>query len=124
MNGNSYIEQVQPRRVVADIQENSLSVLTVDTTTSGDTTLVSITGKPQLFYISLSANGANSADVTVTVKIGTSEKYKVSLKPGSIWARNVGAGRSFITGATGENIIINLSASQTVHASIEYADNI
>lgn len=119
---SEYVEQIQPRRVVADVQDSSLNALTLDATTSGDTTLVSITGTPQLFYISLSANGANSADVTVTVRIGSSEKYKVSLKAGSIWARNVGAGKSFISGAVGEDIIINLSAAQTVHASVEYAD--
>lgn len=121
---DSYVEQVQPRKVVAEVKESSLSVLTVDATTSGDTTLVSITGIPKLFYIALSANGANSADVTATVRIGASEKYKVSLKAGSIWARNVGAGKSFVTGLTGEDIILNLSAAQTVHASIEYVDAI
>lgn len=94
----------------------------VDASTSGDTTIVSITNSPRLYYISLSANGANSADVTVVVKIGASTKYKVSLKAGAIWARNVGAGRSYITGSAGDDIVVNLSTAQTVHVSVEYAD--
>lgn len=100
----------------------SVSATTADATASGDTTIVSITNSPRLYYISLSANGANSADVTAIVKIGATNKYKVSLKAGAIWARNIGAGNSFITGASGEDIVVNLSAAQTVHVSVEYAD--
>lgn len=98
------------------------SATAVDATASGDTTIVSITNSPRLYYVSLSANGANSADVTVIVRIGASAKYKVSLKAGAIWARNIGAGRNYITGSTGDDIIVNLSAAQTVHVSVEYAD--
>lgn len=101
---------------------SAISATTADATASGDNTVVSITNNPRLYYISLSANGANSADVTAIVKIGATSKYKVSLKAGAIWARNVGAGRNYITGASGEDIIVNLSAAQTVHVSVEYAD--
>jgi hypothetical protein len=123
---DSYVEQIQPRRVVVTDQitqaDESVLATTVDASSSGDNTIVSITNNPRLYYISLSANGANSADVTATVKIGSSSKYKVSLKAGSIWARNVGAGNNYITGSTGDDIIVNLSAAQTVHVSVEYAD--
>lgn len=126
---DSYVEQVQPRRVVVTDTvtttqaDESVQATTVDASSSGDNTIVSITNTPRLYYISLSANGANSADVTAIVKIGASSKYKVSLKAGSIWARNVGAGNNYITGSAGDDIVVNLSAAQTVHVSVEYADS-
>lgn len=116
--GNNNIGDVD----VATLPLTSISATTVDATASGDNTIVSITNTPRLYYVSLSANGANSADVTAIVKIGATNKYKVSLKAGAIWARNIGAGRSYVTGASGEDIIVNLSAAQTVHVSVEYAD--
>lgn len=100
----------------------AITATTVDATASGDNTIVAITNSPRLYYISLSANGANSADVTAIVKIGASSKYKVSLKAGAIWARHIGAGDRYITGSVGDDIIVNLSAVQTVHVSVEYAD--
>jgi hypothetical protein len=100
----------------------SVSAATVDASASGDTTIVAITNSPRLYYIALSANGANSADVTAIVKIGASAKYKVSLKAGAIWAHHVGASSQYITGSTGDDIVVNLSAAQTVHVSVEYAD--
>lgn len=107
---------------LAELPTNSLTATAVDATASGDNTIVAITNTPRLYYISLSANGANSADVTAIVKIGATTKYKVSLKAGAIWARNVGAGRGYITGSAGDDIVVNLSAVQTVHVSVEYAD--
>jgi hypothetical protein len=101
---------------------SAITATTVDATASGDNTIVAITNSPRLYYISLSANGANTADVTAIVKIGASSKYKVSLKAGSIWARHIGAGDRYITGSAGDDIIVNLSAVQTVHVSVEYAD--
>lgn len=103
-------------------QSAAISATAVDVSSSGDNTIVSITNSPRLYYVSLSANGANSADVTAIVKIGATNKYKVSLKAGAIWARNIGAGHSYVTGASGDDIIVNLSAAQTVHVSVEYAD--
>ena len=112
-NNGTFAVQVDP---------NAITATAVDASSSGDNTIVSITNTPRLYYISLSANGANSADVTAIVKIGASSKYKVSLKAGAIWARNVGAGRNYITGSASDDIIVNLSAAQTVHVSVEYAD--
>lgn len=108
---------------VLTLPNTSILATAVDATTSGDNTIVSITNTPRLYYISLSANGANSADVTAIVKIGASTKYKVSLKAGAIWSRNIGAGRSYVTGSAGDDIIVNLSAVQTVHVSVEYSDS-
>lgn len=95
---------------------------------SGDNTVLTpgVGNRIRLNYISLSADGGNSADVTVIVKFasGGGTNYKVSLKAGSIWARNVGAGRRYLDGGTNNALIINLSAAQTVHCSIEYDETI
>jgi hypothetical protein len=101
---------------------SAVSATTVDATASGDNTIVSITNSPRLYYIALSANGANSADVTAIVKIGASSKFKVSLKAGAMWAHHIGASMQYLTGSVGDDIVVNLSANQTVHVSVEYAD--
>lgn len=108
--------------IIAELGESAITATSVDASSSGDNTIVSITNTPKLYYICLSANGANSADVTAIVKIGATTKYKVSLKAGSIWARNIGAEKRYVTGSAGDDIIVNLSAAQTVHVSVEYAD--
>lgn len=108
--------------IVTALGESAITATSVDASSSGDNTIVSITNTPKLYYICLSANGANSADVTAIVKIGSTTKYKVSLKAGAIWARNIGAEKRYVTGGAGEDIIVNLSATQTVHVSVEYAD--
>lgn len=117
-SGNNNIGDVD----ILTLPTDASSATTVDATALGDTTIVSITNSPRLYYICLSADGANTADVRVVVRIGASQKYTLSLKPGVIWARNIGAGRKYITGSTGDDIIVNLSAAQTVHVSVEYAD--
>lgn len=108
--------------IVTALGESAITATSVDASSSGDNTIVSITNTPKLYYVCLSANGANSADVTAIVKIGATTKYKVSLKAGAIWARNIGAEKRYVTGSAGEDIIVNLSAAQTVHVSVEYAD--
>lgn len=108
--------------IVTALGEYAINATSVDASSSGDNTIVSITNTPKLYYICLSANGANGADVTAIVKIGATTKYKVSLKAGAIWARNIGAEKRYVTGSAGEDIIVNLSAAQTVHVSVEYAD--
>lgn len=74
-----------------------------------------------LCYVCLSADGANVGDVTVIVKFGAggASKYKISLKPGALWARNIGAGRRTVKGTVDETLVINLSAAETVHVSTE-----
>lgn len=108
--------------IVTALGEYAIAATSVDASSSGDNTIVSITNTPKLYYVCLSANGANSADVTAIVKIGATTKYKVSLKAGAIWARNIGAEKRYVSGSVGEDIIVNLSAAQTVHVSVEYAD--
>lgn len=118
---NSATDSVAVTGTVA-ITTDTYSATAVDATASGDTTIITTTGgqTARLYYISLSANGANSADVTVEVKIGATTKFKVSLKAGSIWARNIGAGRRYLAGSVGDDVIVTLSAAQTVHVSAEY----
>lgn len=75
----------------------------------------------KLSYLALSADGANSADVTVTVRFGSSPaNYIFSLKAGSILARNIGAGNRHLQGGTDEPVVVSLSTNQTVHVSIEF----
>lgn len=112
---------------IGDVTVNGLpndtySVVSVDATTIGDTNIATTTAGQtlRLYYICLSANGANSADVTVTIKLGATTMFKISLKAGAIWARNIGAGRRYIAGALGEDLLVTLSAAQTVHVSAEY----
>lgn len=117
-----FVQLTDDGNIPVEVAQDTYSAVTVDATASGDTTIVAITNSARLYYVSLSANGANSADVTAIVKIGSSEKFKVSLKAGSIFARNIGAGRHYLTGTAGDDIIVNLSTAQTVHVSVEYED--
>jgi hypothetical protein len=89
---------------------------------SGDNTFhTPASGKQiRLEYVSLSADAANSSAVTATVKLAGGDRYKVSLLPGAIWARNIGAGKRHVLGATDQPLVVNLSAAQSVHVSIEY----
>jgi hypothetical protein len=100
------------------------SVKTGDATASGDTTIHTPTGGTavRLHYICLSALGTNSADVTVTVKLGSTSLYKLNLRPGAMWARNIGAGHRYLQGATNDVFKVTLSASQTVSVSMEYEE--
>lgn len=98
--------------------------LTVNTT--GDNTIHTPTSgfAIGLHYICLSADGANAADVTAIVKFGAggTPLFKVSLKAGAIWARNIWAGMRYAEGAKNAPLIVNLSANQSVHVSIEYEE--
>jgi len=91
---------------------------------SGDTTLHTPAGEKwcRLHYFSLSADGANAGDLTVTLKFGSSAKYKVSLKAGAIFARNISAGEKFVSGGAASPLILSVSGSGSVHWSIEYED--
>lgn len=107
---------------VISLPTDTYSAVAVDANSTGDTSIVtaSVGQNLRLHYLCLSANGANSADVTVSVKIGSSVLYKVSLKPGAIWARNISAGRRYLSGSAGDDLLVTLSADQTVHTSAEY----
>lgn len=121
--------------ISVDDNGGSLTVDIPDTTTlaksttasaSGDTTIHTPSGgnRIRLGYLCLSADGGNSADVTVIVKFtsGGTTLYKLSLKAGAIWARNIGAGQRYLDGGVNNPLVINLSGTQTVHASIEYTE--
>ncbi len=109
--------------ITASVSNESITPTAVTASASGDNTIFTPTGgtSARVYYVSLSADGGNSADVTAIVKFGAggTSRYKVSLKAGSIWARNIGAGRKYMQGAVNEAVIVNLSAAQSVHTSIE-----
>lgn len=104
-----------------EVYQRRTSANSITVSSSGNNDVLTPTsGKYILLqYICLSADANNAAAVTVTVKLGAAEPYKVSLKPGAIWARNVGAGRRVVTGAIDAKLAVNLSAAQTVHVSSE-----
>lgn len=113
--------------LTVDIPDVTTSAKAVTASTSGDTTVHTPTAsnRIKLGYICLSADGANSADTTVIVKFtaGGSTLYKISLKAGAIWARNIGAGQRYLDGGVNNALIVNLSAAQTVNVSIEYTES-
>ena len=75
----------------------------------------------RLFYLCLGAPGSNVADVTVAVRFGAASAiYTIPLIPGFIWARNIGAGRFYMQGQPDDNLILNLSAAESVCWSTEY----
>jgi len=112
--------------LTVDIPDTTTLAKSVTASASGDTTIHTPTAsnRVRLGYLCLSADGANSADVTVIVKftVGGSTLYKVSLKAGAIWARNIGAGQRYLDGGINNALIVNLSTTQTVHVSIEYTE--
>lgn len=109
-----------PSTVPLGVDTYTAGALSINT--SGNNVIVApgASNAVRLHYICLSADGANAADVTATVKIGSSTKYILSLKAGAIWAHFIGSGRRYIQGANNEDLIINLSAAQTVKVSAEY----
>lgn len=113
--------------LTVDIPDVTTLAKAVTASASGDTTIHTPTAsnRTKLGYICLSADGANSADVTVIVKFtaGGSTLYKISLKAGAIWARNIGAGQRYLDGGVNNALIVNLSTAQTVNVSIEYTES-
>lgn len=105
---------------------DTFSVLSQTVSTSGNTTLITPTSgrRVRLFYVLMNADGANAADVTSAVRFGASGSlvYPVCLKAGSIFARNIGAGRRYVQGAINEALIANLSAAQTVNLTVEWEE--
>jgi hypothetical protein len=103
---------------------DTYSVISVTSATSGSSLIVTPTTGSylRLHYVALNADGGNAADVTSAVCFSATGSliYKMSLKPGSIFARNVGAGRRYLEGAVDESLYLNLSTTQTVNVTIEY----
>jgi hypothetical protein len=104
---------------------DTYNVLSVTASTSGDTQLVApASGKSiRLHYLALNADASNSAAVTAALKFGSGALiFKLSLSAGSLFGRNIGAGRRYIQGAVNEALSLNLSGSETVNATIEYEE--
>lgn len=120
MSGGSRVQEV--KKLPIDTYSDASEIATL----SGNTTIVTPASgrRIRLHYLEYSADGANSADVTVYLRFGASggAKYRTSLKAGSVFARNVGAGRRYIQGGIDEALIVNLSAGQTVNISVEYEE--
>jgi hypothetical protein len=104
------------------------SVTTVTASSSGNALVVTppANRRVRLHYVCLNADGGNAADVTAALRYGVSGAlvYTVSLKAGSIFARNIGAGRKHVDGAQGESLYVNLSAAQTVNVTIEWEESV
>ena len=109
------------------LASTSISIQASTVSAAGDTTILTPAAgnRIKLGYLSLSADGGNSADVTVIVKFGAAGAavYKVSLKAGSIYARNIGAGKRYGDSGSDTALVVNLSAAQTVHVSVEYDES-
>ena len=91
--------------------------------TNGDNVIyVPPTGKqPQIFYFAFSAAGTNLAPVTVSMRFASGTPlYTVSLVPGAIYSRNIGAGKFCVHGSPDDTVILNLSSNSTVNWNLEY----
>jgi len=107
---------------IVQATETTYTAATVTATTSGVTTLLTpgAGNALTLRYMCLSADFSNTTQVVVTVQFSSgSPLYRVALAPGAIWARNIGAGRWNVQGATNATLQVSLSANQTVYASFE-----
>lgn len=104
--------------------ETTYSAKAVSISASGDNTIhTPASGKAvRLHYISVSADANNSAPVTATIKLAGSTLYQVSLAPGAIYSRNIGAGRYYLQGSSNGLVEVNLSIAQNVYASVEYEE--
>ena len=111
---------------VTTLPTTSVSAKALTVSGNGDNTVhTPAAGKKiRLYYASLNADDANSAAVIAILKFGAggAALYKYSLGAGGIWARNISAGRRHIDGAVDQALILNLSAAQSVHVSIEYEE--
>lgn len=97
--------------------------LSGEATASGDTTVLAVAPGSflRLFHVSFVPDPASSADVVVIIKIGTTRIYGWRCnKAGSGFSRSPKAGNGWIAGGDGEDLIINLSAAETVTYNFEY----
>lgn len=107
-------------------RSDTFNVSTVSTSASGNTEVVAPSSgkRVRVLYLSFNADGANTGDVTAAIRFGAAGAliYTMSLKAGSIFARNIGAGLNYIQGATGESLYVNLSTSGTVNVTVEWEE--
>lgn len=117
---------VRIKYVDGQARQDTFNVTTVSASSSGNTTAITPASgaRVRLFYLCLNADGANAADVTAGIRFGATGGivYTTSLKAGSIFARNIGAGLNYIQGQVDEALFLNLSAAQTVNATFEWEE--
>jgi len=92
---------------------------------SGDNTIRTPTGgkSTQLYYYMLNASPANAGNLTVTLRFSSGSPITtIGMVPGSVLARNIGAGKYYIQGAINDTLIINISGTGTVNWAIEYLE--
>ncbi len=109
---------------VSSLPASALTPKTATVSSSGDTVFhTPASGKSlRLYYLGYSADGANSADVTVYVKFGSgSAIYKQSLAAKAMFAHTIAANR-YVQGGVNQALSVNLSAAQTVHVNVEYEE--
>ena len=108
-------------KVYVNTNKGVVSAVTVTANTSGVTAIKTPTaGKAlRVYLIVLSAGAGNTANVDAGLKWGSGTEFnKVSLAPGINVPVNLGAADIYIQGAINEAINVNLSAAQTVIATI------
>jgi hypothetical protein len=117
-------ESGQAVKLQSDGNARGVTAEAFTVSSSGNTILVTPpAGKNvRVYYVAYSADPANSAAVVAFLRfaVAGAAKYKVGLLAGAIYARNIGAGRYHQEGNVDESLVVNLSAAQTVHVSLEY----
>jgi len=82
--------------------------------------LATVTGQ-QHRITSYMINNAGTTDVTIMLKAGTVERYKVLLKPGSVFSKKVGAlSEDYIGCPMSTAATVMLSDTVTINYDIEY----
>lgn len=92
---------------------------------SGSGTIHATTGGKtlQLYYYMLNADPANAGPITVTLSFTSGATVtKVSLVPGAILARNVGAGKYYLAGAVSDNLLVSISGTGTLNWATEHKE--
>lgn len=117
-------------KVMADgllpLPVDTYSVVSLVTTSAGLNLFVNpASGKSvRLHYLHMNATGSNAGDVKTSLRFTNvgADLYPNSLKPGAIFARNVGAGRRYIQGAPNEALFLNFVGAGEVNATVEYEE--
>jgi len=77
----------------------------------------------RLFYYMLNADPANTGPITVSLQFATGGPItKVSLVPGAILARNIGAGKYYLAGAVGDNLSVTITGTGTLNWATEFKE--
>lgn len=85
---------------------------TLHSTTAGKTL--------RLFYYMLNADAGNAGPITVSLSFTTGGAITtVSLVPGAILARNVGAGKYYLPGAVNDNLLVTITGTGTLNWATE-----